>query len=247
MLETNLIFLDYDMASLTLQTRLPFYYLLTTFYDISFLTSGLCLMFDVISAALPFYMLRRRIPAHDPDAPAGSVTNRSIIQDFPIFLLTTIFAASVYSVIVYTSFATWLPVYMVTHFDDVKSFKAAHAAQLPALVLTFFPIGWAARTFLFAPATGAQTNLGDIRAKAFNPETATLSEHVQHNFWGWSKGTKVLIQRAIVLATMVGLTTWIRVWKTIEGSEGWGAAGWAGLWAFASLVNGLALRWVGDV
>jgi hypothetical protein len=236
---------DYDVAALTIQTRLPYFYLLTSFYGISALTSSIYLSLDVFSAALPFYLLRRRLPSHS--ATSTTLPNQNIIRDSVIFLLTTIFSASIYSAFIYTSFKTWLPVHIVTYFDNIQSLDAAHDAQLPTLLLTFFPLGWAARTFLFSPSTSARKNLGDMVASSFNPHTATLMDTIKHNLWNYSKGTKVVIKRSLILAAMVGLTTWLRVWKTIEGSEGVGAAGWAGLWAVASLVNGAALRWVGNV
>jgi hypothetical protein len=233
------------VAALILQSRLPYFYLLTSFYGISSLTSSVYLLVDVLSAALPFYLLRRRLPSHTTKAIAQP--NQNIIRDWVIFLLTTVFSASIYSFFVFASFKTWLPVHIVTYFDNIQSVEAAHNAQLPTMLLTFFPLGWAARTFLFSPSTAARMNLGDMLATSFNPHTATLSDTVRYNFWGWSKGTKVTIKRSVILVAMVGLSTWLRVWKTVEGSESVGAAGWAGLWALASLVNGAAMRWVGNV
>jgi len=237
---------DYDMASLTLQTRLPYFYLLTTFYGITLRTSGISLALDVISASLPFYLLRRRLPVHAPNS-RTTIKNQVVVTNWQIFALTTALGAVVYSVVVYASFITWLPVHLVTYFDNVRSLEAAHSAQIPALGLTFVPLGWAASTFLFAPSTAAQMSLNDIRSTSFNPATASLSKTIQHNVWGWNKGTKVAISRVTVLAAMVGLSTSIRVWGTIEGSEGLGAVGWASVWVVASVINGAVLRWVGNV
>ena len=50
-----------------------------------------------------------------------------------------------------------------------------------------------------------------------------------------------------MLTVMVALTTWIRVWGTVEGAEPLGAAGWAGLWAAACVLEGVVLGWVGEV
>jgi hypothetical protein len=233
------------MAALTLQTRLPYYYLINTFYGVSLQTSAICLIIDIASASLPFYLLRSRIPAHNSKAPSGAVSNRSIIQDFQVNLYTTTFAATIYSLILYVSLRSWLTVYLVTNFDGVRSLEAAHAVQLPALLLTALPLGWAANTFLFSPSTGARPSLSDLTAKAFNPESATLWEHIKHNLWGWNVGTKVLIKRNFVLAGMVGFATWFRVWKTLEGSEARGSAGWGALWAASSFASGVLLRWVG--
>lgn len=235
------------MASLALQTRLPYYFLLTTFYSISLRTVSLALLYDVLSCALPFTLLRNRIPAHSSRVPRGAVANRSIISDLSLQALITVFAATIYGVIMYVSYNSWLLPYLITNFDGVRTFDVAHNSQLPVLVLTFFPLGWTAKILLFAPATAAKPNLGDIKAEAFNPAEAGLSEHLLQNVWGWSKGTKVMMQRTIVLAISVFLATWVRTWKTLEGSEVWGSAGWAALWAVASLLNGALLRWVGDV
>jgi hypothetical protein len=237
--------LDYDMAALTLQTQLPYYFLLTSFHGISLSTTSIYLLLDVFCASLPFFMMRRRLPAHSNANMA--LPNHNIVLSWGIFLLTTIFSASIYSLFIYASFKTWLPVHMVTYFDNITSLHAAHDTQLLTLGLTFLPLGWAARTFLFSPSTVARMGLSDMVATAFNPHTATLSDTFKHNFWGWSKGTKVVIKRSVTLAVLVGVTTWLRVWKTVDGSEGLGAAGWAGLWSLASLVNGAALRWVGNV
>jgi len=237
---------DVDMAALTIQTRLPFYYLVYTFYGVSHETISICLIIDIISSCLPFYLLRSRNAVHNSKAPSGSVKDSSVVKDFQVNFFTTTFAATIYSLIIYISLRSWLTVYLVTHFDGVRSLEKAHAIQLPALIATAFPVGWAANTFLFSPSTGAKPTLKDIRAEAFNPATASLGEHFRHNLWGWNVGTKVLIKRNIVLASMVGLATWLRVWKTIEGSEAWGSAGWAALWASSSFVSGLLLRWVGN-
>jgi len=237
---------DLDMAALTIQMRLPFYYLIYTFYGVSFETTAICLSIDIVSSCLPFYLLRSRNAVHNSKAPAGSVASPSVINDFQVNFFTTTFAATIYSLIIYISLRSWLTVYIVTHFDGVRSLEKAHAIQLPALIATALPVGWAANTFLFSPSTGARPSLKEIRAKTFNPATASLGEHFKQNLWGWNVGTRVLIKRNVVLASMVGLATWLRVWKTIEGSEAWGSAGWAMLWASSSFVSGVLLRWVGS-
>lgn len=236
------------MASLALQTRLPYYFLLTTFYSISLRTCGLAIFYEVVSAALPFTLLRNRIPAHSTkSAPRNSVANRSIIQDLTLNSLVIVFAATVYSVIMFISYNTWLLPYLITNFDGVRTFDVAHNSQLPFLALTFFPLGWTAKILLYAPATGAKPTLGDIKHEAFNPAVATFGDHLKFNMWGWSKGTKVVFLRTTVLAAGVLLATWIKTWKTLDGANAVGSAGWAGLWALAALINGAVLRWVGDV
>jgi hypothetical protein len=236
--------LDLDMAALTVQTRLPFYYLINTFYQVSLSTSVICLTIDVAGATLPFLLLRSRIPAHNSKSPAASVAYRSVIKDFTVNAYVTVLGASIYSLVLFTSIHTWLTVYLVTNFDGVRSFESARAMQIPVMIISCLPLGWSATTFLFSPSIGARPGLSEISATAFNPEKATLWEHVKHNTWGWSAGTKVIVKRNLVLSALVGIATWLRVWKTLEGSEAAGSAGWAALWASTNLVTGVLMKWV---
>ncbi|TID24495.1 hypothetical protein E2P81_ATG02800 [Venturia nashicola] len=235
---------DLDMAALTVQTRLPYYFLINTFYQISLSTSIICLAIDVASASLPFLLMRSRIPAHCTKSPAGSVAYRTVLKDFTTNAYVTIFGASIYSVVLFASIQTWLTVYLVTNFDGVRSFESARAMQIPAMIISCLPLGWSATTFLFSPSIAAKPGLSEIRGKAFNPEQATLWDHFKHNTWGWSAGTKVIVKRNLVLSALVGIATWLRVWKTLEGSEMVGSAGWAALWAGTNLVTGVLMRWV---
>ncbi|KAI9809500.1 MAG: hypothetical protein M1827_006806 [Pycnora praestabilis] len=196
---------------------------------------------------LPFRFLRPLSPTHNATAPKSAVANHSIINDLPVRIYTTLLAASIYSVVVYASYYTWLPVYLVVHFDGMRNISAAHSAAVPALLASFVPIGYAAREFIFTPSTGARMDRGDAIASAFNPATATLGETVWHNVWGYPKRTKVIIERTATLVVVSGLNTWLQTYVTIEGAEGSGAAGWSGVWAAAGALTGAVLWWVGDV
>lgn len=162
-------------------------------------------------------------------------------------LLTTLLAAGIYSVVLYASYSTWLPTHLVVHFNGLPTIAPAHKAALPLLIGTLLPLGYAAREFLFAPATGARLNLADIRARAFNPATATLAETLRYNLWGYSKRTRELIKRTATLVAVSGFNTWLQTYVTVEGVESVGAAGWAAVWAAAAGATGLAYAWVGDV
>src|ERR1700760_4987167 len=119
------------MASLAFQTRLPYYFLVTTFYSISLQTCALALFADIISAALPFTLLRHRIPVHNARAPRGTIANRGIVQNLTLNVLVTLFAATVYGVIMYISYNSWLPVYLTANFDGLRTLEVAHDSQLP--------------------------------------------------------------------------------------------------------------------
>jgi hypothetical protein len=222
-------------------------YLLTTFYDIRPTTLLTSLAIDMAATYIPFRLFRPVLPVHATEAPKGAVSNRSIINDVEVGLYNSLLAAGIYGLVVYSSFGTWLPVYLVTHFDGLRDISAAHEANLAILMFSFIPVGVAARSFLFTPATGAARNLHDIRAKAFNPETATLWETVQYNLWGYSKRTRIMIKRTATLATVCFLNTWLQLAVTIEGTDSLGSAGWASAWATAALLTGSIFWWVGHV
>ena len=81
----------------------------------------------------------------------------------------------------------------------------------------------------------------------FNPETATLWETVQWNFWGWDERTRQVVVRTATLAAVSAMHTWVQLYMTVEGVEGTGAAGYAAVWAIAGLAVGGVFLWVGDV
>ncbi|MCJ1366581.1 hypothetical protein MMC16_005710 [Acarospora aff. strigata] len=238
---------SYDLASLTLLSHLPTLYLLRTFYSIHPTTVLTSLAIDLLTTYIPFRLLRPVSPTHSLHAPKGSVANRAIINDIPLRALTTILAAGIYGVVIFGSYSTWLPVHLAVHFEGLRDISAAHTSALPFLIATFIPVGYAAREFLFSPATGALLNLGDITARAFNPATATLGETIKYNVWGYSKRTRELIKRTATLVAVSGFNTWLQAYVTIEGAENYGAAGWAAVWATAAALTGLMYSWVGDV
>jgi hypothetical protein len=196
---------------------------------------------------IPFRLFRPLLPTHTAEAPKGAVSNRSIINDWEVSVYNSLLAAGIYGLVVYGSFVTWLPVHLVTRFNGIRDISAAHEASLPILMASFIPIGIAAKSFLFTPATGAARNLNDIKAVAFNPETATLWDTIWYNVWGYSKRTRIMIKRTATLATFCFLNTWLQVAATVEGAEVLGAIGWASVWATAAILTGTVFWWVGHV
>ena len=236
-----------DLASLTLLSHMPHLYLLTTFYGIRPTTMISCLTIDILTTYLPFRLLREVSPTHTLEAPKGLVSNRSVINDLSVRAYTTVLAAGIYGVVVFGSFGTWLPVYLVIHFDGIRDISAAHSAALPFLIASFLPIGYAAREFLFTAATGAKPDAYDKELARFNAATATLGETIMYNLFGYSKRTRTLVKRTATVAITAGLHTWLQTYVAIEGAEALGAAGWSGVWAIAAALTGAAYWWVGDV
>lgn len=182
-----------------------------------------------------------------PKAPKGTVANRSVINDWGVQLSTVLFATGVYSVVLLASFGTWMPKYLVTHFEGIKDISTLRSSTFLVLCATLFPTGLAAKTFLFTPAEAAKTDAYDNKIAAFDAETASLSETLIHNVWGYSSRIRTLMRRTGVLIGLVGLHTWLHLYVAVEGAEGFGAAGWSSVWMIAATLTGIGFAWVGDV
>lgn len=236
-----------DIASLTLLSHAPHLYLLTSFYRIRPTTALTCLVIDTLSTYIPFRLLRDPSATHRRVTPKGTVANRSLINDSSVRIYTSLLAAAIYGVVVFGSFGSWLPVYLVVHFDGLRDISAAHTAALPKLIALSLPVGYAAREFIFTPATGSRPDSYDDQIASFDPETASLAETLLYNLWGYSKRTRTLIKRTLTLAASTGFHNWLQTYVAIEGAESSGAAGWSAVWALAAVVTGAAFWWVGDV
>ncbi len=136
---------------------------------------------------------------------------------------------------------------LVTYFDNIPSIAAAYSASPITLLPIMLALGLAARSFIFTPATASSPSLGDAKAAAFNPATATFMETFEHNIWNYSPRTKILIIRTTTLMLVSGLNTFVQVFMTIEGVEAPGAAAYASVWVAAALITGISLGVVGAV
>lgn len=197
-----------------------------------------------MSTVLPFVFLRRPSSVHDlSHTPADAIPNRAILQDKVTTFSTTLLAASVFSVVLYASFATWLPARLVVHFESLPDISAAHAgpAGLPVLLLTLIPAGWAARDFLFVSSTGYSAKADQSSACEGECLVATISRAT----WGkLSIKTKVLVSRSIILTFGILLNTVVQVAGTIRDVSIEGAATWGAVWAAAALITGATFGWI---
>jgi hypothetical protein len=232
------------VASFLFLTHLPTYSLLTFFYGIRPTSALITIGVTIASTALPFALLRRPSSVHDlSHTPADAVANRNILQDKTTTLFTTLMATSVFSVVLYASYATWLPARLVVHFEGLPDISAAHAgpAGLPVLFLTLIPAGWAARDFLFVSSTGYSTRVAQSASREGGYLTGGIS-------WGkLSTKTRILISRSIVLAIGIQLNTIVQVAGTIKDVSIEGAAAWGAVWAFAAVTTGATFAWIEGV
>ncbi|KAJ5293797.1 hypothetical protein PENANT_c002G08385 [Penicillium antarcticum] len=238
-----------DVASFLFLTHLPIYSLLSCFYAVRPTSALISYGITVASTALPFVFLRRLSSVHDlSHTPPGAIANRGILQDKLTTFFTSLLATSIFSVVLYISYASWLPAQLVVHFESLPDISAAHAgpAGLPVLFLTLAPAGWAARDFLFVSSTGYTIN--DAQAASASSEGESLVAAIYRKTWGkLSTKTRVLVSRSIILAVGILLNTIIQVAGTIRDVSVVGAATWGSVWAVSALVTGASFGWIESV
>ena len=254
-----------DLACLTLLTHLPPLYLLQSFYSVHPTTIITSLTIDLLATYLPFRFFRPLAPAHlSTSAPAHTrlVPNSRIIDDFPVRALTTALASTIYATVIYASYHSFLPIYLITHFDGIRDMSAAHAPSFPMLILTSIPIGYAAQEFLFSTATGSHIDVftegESSKDKALRRDDATQKSKIDWTttstwpivrsfFSPIEPRAKQLAVRTAILVLLTGFNTWVQLFVTVEGVENEGAMGYSALWATAAALTGSAFYWVGDV
>jgi hypothetical protein len=243
-----------DLTALTLLSNLPYYYLLNAFYTAHDYAVLPALATDLLSIAIPFALFTRA-SASATDAKLTKAGARSIVRDWQVLGLVSVFGAAIYALTLYTSAFTWLPVYMINHFDNLRTLHHEREENLMLQVLLAVPAGLATARFLFVPTIAASNKL--LRAldpvatpSKFDTENANLAQTVAYNLGfgsdGFSARTQVLAKRTSVLVLSSFLNTFARVFVTIEGTELVGALGWSGLWATAGLLTGIAYGWVAE-
>lgn len=171
--------------------------------------------------------------------------NNDIITSVTIQTYTTILAASIYAVTLFTAYSSFLPVYLVTYFADIPTVAAAHSATPISLLPLTLLLGLAARSFIFTPATAAAPSIADAKQSTFNPASATLTETFWYNVWSFDTRTKVVLKRTATLMLVVGMNTFIQTFITVEGVEAVGAIAYSGVWVVAAGLTGAALGLVG--
>ncbi|KAE8155991.1 hypothetical protein BDV40DRAFT_306493 [Aspergillus tamarii] len=239
-----------DVSSFIFLTHLPTYALLASFYNIRPTTVLISYVIILFSTSVPFVLLRKPTCVHDlSHAPSDAVRNRSILQDRATTIYTTIAATSILTVILYLSYATWLPTQLVLHFQNIPDISAVHAgpAGLPTLFLALLPAGWAARDLLFVSSTGAAASKRTESTEK-NPASHDgeyLACAVYRKTWGaLLPKTRVLISRTVLLAVMLLSNTIVQLAGTIEGISVEGASAWGSIWAVAILAVGATFGWI---
>lgn len=150
-------------------------------------------------------------------------------------------------VVVYTSYASWLPAHLVVHFESIPDISAAHAgpAGLPVLFLTLLPAGFAVRDFLFVSSAGSPTAETDDDLQPASREGQYLVVDVYRKTWGrLSRKTQILASRTLILAAGILINTTVQVAGTISSVSITGAFSWGMVWAVGALATGATFGWI---
>lgn len=236
-----------DVASFLFLTHLPTYTLLSFFYGVRPTSVLASYAITVLSTVIPFALLRQPSSVHDlSHAPSGTVANRGILQDRLTTVYTTLTATSIFSVVLYASYASWLPVQLVTRFENIPDISAVHAGPggLPVLFITLIPVGYAVRDFLFvSSACHSKRPSDDVETEERSGEYLFVA--VYRKTWGrLSVKTRILASRTFLLASVILLNTIVQVAGTIRSVSVVGAFFWGSIWAVATLAVGGVFGWV---
>ena len=219
-------------------------YLLGAFYDIHPMTVISTLLINILTTYIPFRILRPLSPEHAVSSSShksAAVANQAIVTDFSIQASTTFLAAAIYSVVLYTSYVTYLPKHLATHFIDLPSISAAHSATPITLLPLTLVLGLAAKTFIFTPAAAAAPSRAEAKKAPFDPATASLGQTFWYNVWGYGVRSKVAIKRTLVAALVSGLNTFVQTLVTVRGVEPSGAVAYSAVWTVAAGITGAVL------
>ncbi|KAF4991939.1 hypothetical protein FGRMN_7493 [Fusarium graminum] len=234
-----------DVAMLDILSHGPHFYLLSTFYGLTWTTAASALAIDVISVAVPFYMLRPLSTIHTPSAAAAAgLPNRELL-DIPLQSYTTALSTGIYTVVLVLSLRFLLPRILVVNYSGVSTLEPAYNASYAAILPVTTLFGIAASTFIFAPFATTARAKEDEKINQFDPVAASLGETVWWNVWGYTVKTKVVIRRTVVVAFVAAVNTFLASYKTMYRVDAIGAAAYAGVWAFAAICSGIGLGFVG--
>lgn len=198
---------------------------------------------ELLSIAIPTYLLRPRSAVHDANA---SLRNRFLINSMQVQLSNALLAAGVYVVVLWAGLKTGFLNLFLVQFFDIPTLEYAHLQTPVSIVGKVITAGFAAKEFLLNPSIAAQPYSGTATpAETFNPATATLPQTVKQNLWSFSKRTRTLIQQTAILNAFVFAST-VQRCMTLNGTELSGAAGYASVWVLANSIIALWYVWVGD-
>lgn len=217
--------------------NLQFYFFYAFYPSISRFTILSSLIIDVLASSIPLGLLRPLSQAYPPWK-STNIPGRDITTNLSIQILTSILAANIYSTVLSTAYASFLPVALVTHFD-IPSITAAHNITAVTILPVMLAFGLATHVFIFNPIIADASPSGRMKA--------VFADKFKNGASAYMPTIKGVIIRTLTLTIVTGINTFIHLSITIKGSESIGAAAYAIVWAVAALVTGASLAIVGSV
>lgn len=240
-----------DVASFTLLTHVPTWALLLHFYRARPTTIVTSLAIDLISITVPFILFQRQTTTTIPSKSSSNrKSNHDLIQDGQTMLFLSMAGSSIFAVFVYLSFSTWIPKFLVVHFDEIPDIRTVYAgaAGFPIWIITLLPAGYATYNLLFVGSTSWSFDGKEKHSFQGDNEGECLITPPYKRVWRKLFPTSgSLIIRTLTLATMTFLNTLVQLAGTIRGVDLVGASGWGAIWGAATLSIGAYFAWVDAV
>ena len=224
-------------------TNIPYFYMCKTYYNISTNTIATIANVEVVSLAIPAYLLRPRSAIHNKSVP---LRERFLLNSFQVQWSTAALAMGVYVTVLWAGIKTgWLNSFLVSHFD-LPTLQESYNETPVSLLWKTFMAGIAAREFLLNPSIGAYAGSGSVTpVEPFDPATATLPATLKKNFWYFNRRTRALIRQTTVLSFHLFANAVLKT-ITLEGSDLVGAVGYTGWWIGATWIIAAWWSWVGE-
>ncbi|KAG6030325.1 hypothetical protein E4U40_007972 [Claviceps sp. LM458 group G5] len=230
-----------EAASMNVLAHGPVIFLLSAFYGLSSTSAILALVIDVLSIAVPFYLV---LPLSRADGSAPRNSNREML-DMPMQILTSLLSTGIYTVTLVLSLRFLLPRILVLYFRGLPTLEPAYSASYMDVLPVTLVFGLAASKFIFAPFATTGKAKEDAKIEEFDPVNASLGQTVEWNFWGYTAKTKVVIRRTIGAALLTGVGTFVGCSYRMHGVEAAGAAAYASVWVASVVLAGVGLGFVG--
>ncbi|KAG6007780.1 hypothetical protein E4U21_005498 [Claviceps maximensis] len=230
-----------EAASMNVLAHGPVIFLLSAFYGLSTASAISALSIDVLSIAIPFYLV---LPLSKADGPASRNSSREIL-DVPTQILTSLLSTGIYTVTLVLSLRFWLPRILAIYFNGIPTLEPAYLASYTDVLPVTLISGFAASKFIFPPLATTGKAKEDAEIDQFDPVNASLGQTVQWNFWGYTAKTKVGIRRTAAAAVLSGVGTFLACTYRVYGVEPIGAAAYASVWATSAILTGVGLGFVG--
>ncbi|KAG5952066.1 hypothetical protein E4U53_001705 [Claviceps sorghi] len=231
-----------EAASMNILAHGPVIFLLSAFYGLSTASAISALAVDVLSIAIPFYLV---LPLSRADGSASRNSSCEIL-DIPLQMLTSLLSTGIYAVTIVLSLRFLLPRIFVVYFSGLPTLEPAYAASYTSVLPVTLVFGFAASNFIFPPLATTGKAKEDAEIERFDPVNASLGQTVQWNFWGYTAKTKVGIRRTVAAAVLTGVGTYLACTYRVYGVEPTGAAVYASVWVTSAILTGVGLGFVGS-